>query len=87
MRGVYTYQGAIKGEFNAPIDKMGPIDYPKNYGGQYWDVGFGINAFVPSGNLVGNNLSFEWLQPVGTQVNGYQLNRDGALSATWSYMF
>ena len=87
VRGVYTYQGAIKGEFNAPIDKMGPIDYPKNYGGQYWDVGFGINAFVPSGNLVGNNLSLEWLQPVGTQVNGYQLNRDGALSATWSYMF
>ncbi len=87
VRGVYTAQGGIKGEYNGFIDKMGPSDYPQNYGGKYWDVGFGINAFVPSGNLVGNNLSFEWLQPVSTDVNGYQLNRDGALAATWSYMF
>ncbi len=87
VRGVYTVQGGVKGEYNGFIDKMGPTDYPQNYGGKYWDVGFGINAFVPSGNLVGNNLSFEWLQPVSTDVNGYQLNRDGALAATWSYMF
>jgi hypothetical protein len=63
------------------------MDYPKNYGGKYWDVGFGLNAFVPHGDLAGNNLSFEWLQPVATEVNGYQLNRNGALSATWSYAF
>jgi hypothetical protein len=87
VRGVYTVQGGVKGEYNGFIDKMGPTDYPRNYGGKYWDVGFGINAFVPSGDLVGNNLSFEWLQPVSTDVNGYQLNRDGALAATWSYMF
>jgi hypothetical protein len=66
---------------------MGPMDYTKNYGGKYWDVGFGLNAFVPSGDLAGNNLSFEWLQPVATDVNGYQLDRNGALSATWGYAF
>jgi hypothetical protein len=87
VRGVYTAQDGIKGEYNGLIDKMGPMDYPKNYGGKYWDVGFGLNAFVPHGDLAGNNLSFEWLQPVATEVNGYQLNRNGALSATWSYAF
>jgi hypothetical protein len=87
VRGVYTAQGSIKGQYNGFIDKMSPSDYPQNYGGKYWDVGFGLNAFVPSGDLAGNNLSFEWLQPVATEVNGYQLDRNGALSATWGYAF
>jgi hypothetical protein len=87
VRGVYTVQGAVKGEFNGLIEKLGPMDYTNNYGGKYWDVGFGVNAFVPSGDLAGNNLSFEWLQPVVTDVNGYQLDRNGALSVNWSYAF
>ncbi len=91
VRGVYTAQGGIKGQFigtnNGSLNNMGPMDYTKNYGGKYWDVGFGVNAFVPSGDLAGNSLSFEWLQPVATEVNGYQLARDGALSATWGYAF
>jgi hypothetical protein len=63
------------------------MDYTNNYGGQFVDVGFGINAAMPSGKLQGNSLSVEWLQPVLDDVNGYQLPREGALSATWSYMF
>ena len=61
--------------------------YHANYGGKYWDVGFGLNAFVLTGDLQGNSLSFEWLQPVSDNVNGYQLERNGALSANWSYAF
>lgn len=87
IRGVYTVQGAVQGEFNQLIDQFGPMDYPANYGGRFWDVGFGLNAFVPGGDLAGNNLSVEWLLPVGTDFNGYQLDRDGALSATWRYAF
>ncbi|MGZ8163190.1 MAG: hypothetical protein ACXWTT_10020 [Methylobacter sp.] len=87
VRGIYTVQGSVKGEYNGTFNKLGPMDYPSNYGGRYWDVGFGINAFVPTGDLQGNNLSFEWLQPVSDDVNGYQLPREGALSATWSYAF
>ncbi len=91
VRGVYIAQGGIKGQFigtnNGSLNNMGPMDYTRNYGGKYWDVGFGVNAFVPSGDLAGNSLSFEWLQPVATEVNGYQLARDGALSATWGYAF
>jgi Protein of unknown function (DUF3570) len=72
---------------NDANDRPSPMDFPKNYGGQYVDMGFGLSATVPSGSLAGNKLSFEWLQPVYTQVNGYQLDRDGALSFTWSYGF
>ncbi|MGZ8252827.1 MAG: DUF3570 domain-containing protein, partial [Methylophilaceae bacterium] len=125
VRGVYTLQGAIRGQFNEhfvpnkefvtqvpgdadgdgviapgeviesvefrdawePYTVSGPMDYPANYGGKYWDVGFGLNAFVLTGDLKGNSLSFEWLQPVSDNVNGYQLERNGALSANWSYAF
>ena len=66
---------------------LNKFDYTSNYGGRYWDVGFGVNAFVSTGTLQGNNLSFEWLQPVHTDVNGFQLPRSGALAATWSYVF
>lgn len=87
VRGVYTIQGAVQGEFDQYIDKLGPMDYPFNYGGRFWDVGFGLNATVPGGDLAGNVLGVEWLQPVATDFNGYQLDRNGALSATWHYAF
>lgn len=99
VRGVYTVQGAVKGQFNptqGSVDgksisdvnpKSGPMDFSSSYGGRYWDVGFGLNAIVPSGELAGNSFGFEWLQPVRTDVNGYQLDREGALSATWAYAF
>ncbi len=69
------------------IIKFGPHDYPQNYGGRFWDAGLGLNVNVPNGNLAGNRISLEWLQPVYTDVNGYQLDRDGALNLTWRYGF
>ncbi|MEQ1484443.1 DUF3570 domain-containing protein [Methyloglobulus sp.] len=87
VRGMYTLQGGLNGKFNGLINQFGPMDYPQNHGGKYWDVGFGLSAMVPSGDLAGNRVSVEWLQPVEDNVNGYQLERDGALSATWSVAF
>ena len=96
------FNGSSGGQFvnpNNPIDentskpgvntqlRFGPQDYPANYGGRFWDVGFGLSAVVPSGDLAGNRFSVEWLQPVHTDFNGYQLDRDGALSATWGVAF
>ncbi len=80
-----SYKNEIKAS-NLPIEES-PADVPGNYGGHYVDVGFGLSATVPTGAFAGNRLAFEWLQPVYTNVNGYQLDRDGALSATWSYGF
>jgi len=87
IRGIYTAQGAIRGDFNAFNGRSGPQDFPANQGGQFWDIGFGVNATVPRGRWAGNSLSFEWLQPIHDDINGYRLERKGALSASWSYHF
>ncbi len=108
VRGIYTVQGSIKGQFTGSeggqfsqpngkfqgadgltsIYKYSPNDYPANYGGRFWDVGFGLTAMVPGDGLLGGNrISVEWVQPVHTDYNGYQLDRDGALNATWNVAF
>jgi len=86
-RGVYTTQGEIDGEFDGPHEDSIPLDFPANYGGQYWDVGFGLSAVVPIGDFKGNRLSVEWLEPVEDNVNGFQLEREGTLSVSWSVKF
>jgi hypothetical protein len=69
------------------LQRTTPMDQPTNYGGQYVDVGLGLNVTIPGGSFAGHSLKFEWLQPVYTNVNGYQLNRDGALAVNWSKSF
>lgn len=87
IRGIYSAQSAIKGSFNTFNAQSGPMDFPANYGGHYGDIGFGVNASIPRGDLVGNSFAFEWLQPIVDNVNGYQIKRQGALAASWSYAF
>jgi uncharacterized protein DUF3570 len=87
VRGVYTIQDDIHGDFNSFNGRAGPMDFPANYGGRFWDIGFGLNAFVPSGRFLGNHVSVEWLQPVRNDMNGFQLERKGTLTASWSYHF
>ncbi|CAK0758867.1 DUF3570 domain-containing protein [Gammaproteobacteria bacterium] len=87
LRGVYSAQGAIRGEYNSDHAQSAPMDFPGNYGGQFWDVGLGATAQVPVGAYRGSTLGMEWLWPVSTQVNGYQLDRNGSLVFNWSYHF
>lgn len=87
VRGVYTLQGALRGSYNSTASTSAPVDYTANYGGNFWDVGFGLNLSAPGSEFAGHNLSVEWLQPVADNFNGYQLERTGSLSATWTYMF
>jgi len=91
VRGVYTGQGKMAGQWSDYVRGAGAYSMPDssaaNYGGSFADAGFGFTATVPHGRLAGNSFSFEWLQPVYTNFQGYQLNRTGALSATWHYAF
>ncbi|MDP1558993.1 MAG: DUF3570 domain-containing protein [Nitrosomonas sp.] len=87
VRGIYTGKDTIRGDFNVFNGRIGPQDFPSNSGGRFWDVGLGLNASIPRGKYAGNRLSFEWLQPIQDDVNGYQLERKGALAATWNYSF
>jgi len=65
----------------------GPMDSAASSGGHYWNVGFGLSAVIPDGQLQGNRVSIEWLQPVEVNVNGYQLRRQGTFSMSWSIAF
>jgi len=99
VRGLYSAQSAVSGKFNPTPGLVkgklkknvnpnnSSVDYASNYGGRYWDMGFGLNAQINNGDLAGNSFGVEWLQPVATDVNGYQLDRGGAISATWAVAF
>ncbi|PSJ18129.1 DUF3570 domain-containing protein [Nitrosomonas supralitoralis] len=87
IRGAYTWQDAIHRDFNKFNARIGPMDFPSNYGGQFFDMGFGVNVRILGGRFAGNQLGLEWLQPIRSDFNGYQLDRQGMLSATWSYEF
>ncbi len=99
MRGIYTRQGAIQGRYPASTEidpntgepyvpqHVGPFDQPASYGGKFWDLGLGVSFTVPSGSFAGNALKFEWLQPLQDDFNGYQLERKGAWTLSWSTMF
>ncbi|MGH8499480.1 MAG: DUF3570 domain-containing protein, partial [Methylococcales bacterium] len=87
LRGIYTAQGAIRGRYNGASSNSAPVDFPGNYGGRFWDLGIGVNAAMPSGPLAGNQLGFEWVQPLSTDVKGIQLDRFGSLFLNWSVSF
>ena len=94
-RNSYKVQDKVRGQYNRVIPPEDPpvdpqptaLENPDNYGGQFWDIGVGVNFTVPRGEFSGHSLSVEWLQPVIHKYNGYQLERDGTLSVRWGYAF
>ena len=87
VRLLYTRAGIIEGHYNGPHNHTSPPDLQGNYGGRFWDVGFGVNTVVPSGAFKGHRFAVEWLEPVIDDVNGYQLEREGTLYLNWSKAF
>ncbi len=87
LRGIHTLQGSIRGEYNGASTQTAPVDFPNNYGGRFWDLGLGVSVSAPSGALAGNQVGFEWIQPLSTDVNGVQLDREGSLFLNWHYQF
>jgi hypothetical protein len=87
LRGLYAEQGQVEGHYNGAHNHASPPDLQYNYGGRFWDIGFGVNTVIPSGPLKGLRLSAEWLQPVMDDPNGYQLERDGTLWANATIAF
>lgn len=87
VRLLHTTQSEIEGHYNGPHNHSSPPDLQYNYGGQFFDVGFGLNFVVPDGALKGHRFSVEWLQPLRNNPNGYQQERDGTLFANWSKAF
>lgn len=82
LRAVFTQQGAIDGAYSAFNAQSGPMDFPGNHGGRFWDLGLGLNY-----TIAGSDLALEWLAPLHDDVNGFQLQRQGMLSASWHYNY
>ncbi len=94
VRGLYTGQGKIVGidqnilQTNSYLPQMPmPDAYSNNYGGTTADLGIGFTLSIPRGRLAGNMISAEWLQPMYTNYQGYQVERYGTLAVNWMYMF
>jgi hypothetical protein len=87
VRGVYTHEGGLEGEYDTFHDTSGPMNFPESYGGEYFDLGVGASVALTSGYLAGNEFALEWLEPLHDDVDGYQLERRGALSLAWSVRF
>jgi hypothetical protein len=87
VRGLYTEQSEIEGHYNGLHNHSSPPDLQFNYGGRFWDIGFGVNAVVPAGTLKGLRIGAEWLEPIEDDPNGYQLEREGTLWVNASMAF
>jgi len=87
LRGIYTDKDSIHGDFNQFNARSGPMDFPENQGGKYWDMALGFTFDIPAGRFAGNSLSLEWMQPMRDDVNGFQRKRTGTLSASWMLGF
>jgi hypothetical protein len=86
-RLIYSTQGDISGHYNRPHSHTSPPDLQANYGGDFLDIGLGLNAVATTGALAGHRIGLEWLIPVHQNVNGFQARRDGALHLSWSKAF
>lgn len=82
LRATWLQRSTVEGSFNAYNAAIGPMDFPANTGGRFMDIGIGLNLAI-----AGSEIAFEWLAPVHEDVNGYQLERAGTLSASWYYNY
>ncbi len=77
IRGTYTNQSSVTGRFNQNEAATSSVDLPSNYGGRYFDIGFGARIQFSSGVYRGSSLAAEWTRPLFVHSNGVQLNRNG----------
>jgi hypothetical protein len=96
VRGVYTVQGAVNGQFkptagsvkgklvimNPNAGPMVPGQLWRTLGRRLW-----LTQSCPVVNWQAIVLVLNGCNRYSTDANGYQLDREGALSASWSYAF
>jgi hypothetical protein len=86
-RVLYTTQDAVGGHYNGPHNHSSPPDLQANYGGDFVELGFGLNAVLRQGDFAGNRLGVEVLVPVSQDVNGFQQERETTLFLNWALAF
>lgn len=86
-RITYQTQNSISGHYNAAHSHSSPSDIQANYGGQFTDLGLGINYAQQSGLFKGVRLGIEWQTRLLQNYNGYQLGLDDGLNLSATYAF
>jgi len=76
-------QDIINGHYDGAHNHTSPPDIQPNYGGDFIDVGLGLNAVV----LDGYRIGLEATLPVYERVNGFQQAREASLFASWARAF
>ncbi len=87
LRLAFMTQGQISGHYNGPHNHSSPPDLQANYGGDFIDIGLGINTVVPSGSLKGHRFGFEITAPLLDDPKGFQQERKIMLHIGWSKAF
>lgn len=87
LRLQYNKEGDIDGHFNGPHNHSSPADLQENYGGEWTELGLGVNTAIQSGTLGGLRIAMEYMLPVRENYNGYQLGRQEGLNLNISRAF
>jgi hypothetical protein len=100
LRVQHAVQGTVRGSMRgatAAIDGFGNTIYPRpqhssadivsNHGGRYTDVGLGVSYGLDRKQGHGDRIALEWLAPVRSRGNGFQLERAGSVTLNWHMMF
>jgi hypothetical protein len=86
-RIAWNKAGNINGQYDGPQKLSSPSDFVSNYGGEYADLGLGLNLVAQHGSLAGIRLGVEWIENIKSSVNGIQLGRDDGLNISLGYAF
>lgn len=83
----YTKEGDIDGHFDGPHNHASPADRQPNYGGEWTEVGLGINTAMQSGTFGGMRIAAEYVFPLRDHYRGYQLARQEGINMNISRAF
>ncbi|MGE9267658.1 MAG: transporter [Verrucomicrobiales bacterium] len=87
LRANYQHQGDLEGHYNGPHDHSAPPHFQENYGGDFLELGLGMNVFFRNGWLAGHRLAVEGLMPVYHDANGVGMERDFTVTVGWQKAF
>ncbi len=87
LRGRFTHEGTVTGHYNGAYQHMSPPDLQPNYGGNRFELGFGLNLVARGGPLKGIRIGAEYLVPVHEKVNGIQIAKRDGLQLNMSTAF
>lgn len=80
-------QADIDGEREDLNPMMVTTADPRNYGGEFASLSYGLNVYVPGGMFQGHRFALEYTVPLYQKMNGIQLQREPAVTAGWQLAF